>query len=63
MTLEQAKASIGRRVVYVPFAGCDPGQHEIGIITSTNNRFVFVRYGSDINSKATSPEDLQLEQC
>lgn len=60
MTLEECNKNIGRRVTYIPFGGCDPKLHEYGVITSTNNENVFVRYGSDINSKATDPEDLYL---
>lgn len=50
---------IDRKVVYTPFKGCDPKLKEEGIITSKNDKFVFVRYGSDVNSKATDPEDLE----
>ena len=60
MTLEECKNNIGRSVLYIPFEGCDESLYESGIITSTNNKYVFVRYGSDINSKATRPEDLRL---
>lgn len=60
MTLQECKESIGRKVTYVPFVGCDPSLHEEGVITSVNNKFAFVRYGSDINSKATRLEDLRL---
>lgn len=57
ITLEQAKANIGNRVTYTCAGSQDK---EYGVITSVNSKFVFVRYGSDINSKATSPEDLTL---
>ena len=60
MTLEEARKNIGRYVVYTPFKGCDASQKEMGIITSVNDRYVFVRYGNDINSKATRPEDLKM---
>lgn len=60
MTLQECKENIGRKVTYIPFKGCNPKLHEYGVITSTNNKNVFVRYGSDINSKATNPEDLVL---
>lgn len=29
------------------------------MVTSVNDTYVFVRYGSDTHSKATRPEDLQ----
>jgi hypothetical protein len=60
MTLQECKENVGRRVTYIPFEGCDPSLHEYGVITSVNEKNCFVRYGSDINSKATSPEDLLI---
>lgn len=54
LTLELAEQNIGNKVVYDrPYCA-----KEEGVITSVNHKFVFVRYGSDCNSKATSPEDL-----
>jgi hypothetical protein len=55
MTLEEAKERIGHKVAYV-----QPGapRLEEGVITSVNKTFVFVRYGADMGSKATRPEDL-----
>jgi hypothetical protein len=47
MTLEEARGAIGRSVTYIPFIGCEVSQYEYGIITSANDRFVFVRYGKD----------------
>lgn len=61
MTLNDAQNAIGRKVIYTPFLGCDPNMTEVGVITSVNDKFVFVRYGSDVNSKATRAEDLQFE--
>ncbi|HHT97700.1 MAG TPA: hypothetical protein GXZ90_07385 [Clostridiales bacterium] len=53
MTLSEA--IVGRKVIY------DSRFSEIeeGVITSVNDRFVFVRYGSDVNSKSTNPQDLK----
>ena len=56
MTLEQAAANVGRRVLYRTAHG-----QESGVITSVGTVFVFVRYGSDTGSKATDPESLTLE--
>lgn len=58
MTIQECKECVGRKVTYVPFEGCDPSLHEHGVITSVNDKYAFVRYGSDVNSKATRPEDL-----
>lgn len=55
MTLEEAKASIGRRVVYRD----TPNHSEVGVITSVGS-WVFVRYGSDQQSKATAAWSLEL---
>ncbi len=60
MTLQEAKNNIGRCVVYMPFYGCSKDQYELGVITSVNENYVFVRYSNEINSKATKPEDLIL---
>ena len=60
MTIEEAKEGIGRNVIYTPFEGCDSSLIENGVITSVNDRFVFVRYGYSQNGIATSPEDLKF---
>lgn len=47
---------IGRLVIYREI----PGHiREQGVITSFNDGYVFVRYGSDTHSKATRREDLE----
>lgn len=59
MTLEQAREHVGHGVVY---KRTDDRRRswEQGVITSVNDTFVFVRYGSQITSAATYPEDLEL---
>lgn len=47
-------ADIGRAVRYRDYAG----EVEEGVITSFNADFVFVRYGSELTSKATSRRQL-----
>ena len=59
MTITTASAAIGRTVVYLPSRRFGP--LESGVITSTNDTFVFVRYGANQTSKATRPEDLEFE--
>lgn len=49
MTLEEAREHVGDKVVYQP----GHGRCEEGVITSVTERYVFVRYGSDVGSKAT----------
>ncbi len=57
MTLEEARRHIGHGVVYQR-----PGRRvwEQGVITSVNDTYVFVRYGSQTGSAATYPQDLEL---
>lgn len=60
MTLQECEKNIGRYVTYIPFEGCDNSLRERGIITSVNEKYVFVRYGNDCISKSTNPDDLIL---
>lgn len=59
MKLEQAERLVGASVVYIPSRQFPPLQS--GVITSVNDTFVFVRYGTNGTSAATRPEDLELE--
>ena len=66
MTIEQARESIGRNVTYAryddPFFGnVATAGPEYGVITSVNERYVFVRYGAETQAKATDPADLTLD--
>ena len=56
--IEPTEADIGRKVVYTGnrYPG---GKLEEGVVTSFNSRSVFVRYGADVGSKATSRQDLE----
>jgi hypothetical protein len=56
--IEPGEDEVGRAVVYMGnrYPG---GELEIGVITSFNPSVVFVRYGCDKHSKATSREDLE----
>ena len=56
MTLEEAAANVGQTVIYRP----TPDYTEQGVITATTSRYVFVRYGTDQHSKATSADFLTL---
>jgi hypothetical protein len=53
------QVEIGRKVVYTPYKDCPVHLKEEGVITGSNDRFVFVRYGSDVNSKATDIGDIE----
>jgi hypothetical protein len=56
--IEPTKDDVGRAVVYT--GNRHPGgKLEQGIITSFHDHAVFVRYGADTNSKATSRADLE----
>lgn len=56
ITLEEAKANIGRGVIYESYPG---GPLEDGDITFVNDKYVFVLYVGDRKAKATRPEDLR----
>lgn len=57
MTLDEARAGIRRKVVYQPRPGMTP---EEGVITSVNDRYVFVRYGTSVTPAATWPADIEF---
>jgi hypothetical protein len=56
MTLDEARAHVGERVLYSTW----PGEADEGVITGVNGAYAFVRYGRDTAAKATRPEDLAL---
>lgn len=51
---------VGKRVIYI---GNYNGPQEAGVITSIreDTRVAFVRYGADVNSKATKFDDLVFD--
>lgn len=59
MTIEEAKENINKTVLYNAYPGT--GGAEVGVITSVNTTYVFVRFGADLHSKAVYPDDLELE--
>jgi hypothetical protein len=59
MTLDEARAHIGDGVIYHS-CGCEADRDEEGVITSVNDRFVFVCYGVQGGGVATDPADLTL---
>jgi hypothetical protein len=61
MTLAEAREHIGATVIYHGHAWDDHCRTEAGVITSTGQRYVFVRYGDDKGSKATDPALLVLD--
>lgn len=54
MTLDEARAHIGNKVVYR-----HAGVPEEGVVTSVNDHYVFVRYGGNVGSQATRADDLE----
>lgn len=59
MTLDEARERIGQKVVYrAPHITAHQAGEE-GVITSVNDRFVFVRYGAQAGSQATCAETLE----
>lgn len=53
--INPTESDVGRAVKYSPRGS----MFEVGHITSFNERYVFVRYGTDGNAKATRREDLE----
>ena len=47
---------IGNYVIYFPIK--NSVANEVGVITSFNDNYIFVRYGYDKHSKATKRENL-----
>lgn len=60
MTTQEAQQLIGRKVIYTPRGGCI-NDRETGVITSVVKNYVFVRFGAELNSKAASARDLEVE--
>lgn len=58
MFLDEARAMVGRLVVYRPPHITAAEQGEEGVITSVNDHYVFVRYGTQQTSQATPAERL-----
>ncbi len=56
MTLEEARAGVGLKVLYSSV----PGECEAGEIVAVGNTYVHVCYGRDRNARATRPELLTL---
>jgi hypothetical protein len=56
MTLDEGRRNIGSKVIYL--SGHTPAEE--GVITGVNDRYVFVRYGSQVTSAATPPSQLRL---
>jgi len=54
VTLDEARLRIGEGVVYVPYIG----DYEMGEIINVSERWVFVRYTGERQSKATEPARL-----
>jgi hypothetical protein len=59
VTLEEVRASVGRRVVCTPYAP-ELDAAEEGVITSAGTVFAFVLYDGRGTSKATDPARLTL---
>ena len=56
LKLSEARQLVGREVVYTEK---HTKKKEYGIITSVNDKYVFVKYGNDTIAKATKPQELE----
>jgi hypothetical protein len=64
MAIRLEDAEPGRRVIYTPDCRREnraPTAREVGTISSSNARYVFVRYGTSQTAEATNPLDLDFE--
>jgi len=61
--INPTEADIGRKVVYPGRSRVEGGfsRPQVGIITSFNEKYIFVRYGVGATSAATKREDLEWE--
>jgi hypothetical protein len=59
--MEINEAVIGKVVIYTPYTNCSPDLKERGVITNVTEKYVFVRYGNELQSKATNVSDLEYE--
>ena len=59
--IEPTKHDIGRKV-YFKQEWMETKDWEYGLITSFNDNYVFVRYGTDTGSKSTYRKDLYWNQ-
>lgn len=57
MKLNEAEPN--RQVKYTPRENCTESEIEYGVLTTVGTKYVFVRYGSEVQSKATPPEKLE----
>ena len=57
--IEPTQSDIGRQVLYIRDRDVFGDPPEEGVITSFNEHCVFVRYGSDVQSKGTYRDDLE----
>lgn len=48
---------VGRRAIYT----AHHGDRQVGVISSWNERYVFVRYGMGSTAAATDPDQLEFE--
>ena len=60
MSIDEARAHVGDRVVYHPWGERAGERREYGVITSVNEWYVFVRYDGKQASQGSYPEQLAL---
>ena len=53
--IKPTDADVGRHVIYTPYGDYENKKIEEGVITSYNDKVVFVRYGRGSTSAATDP--------
>lgn len=58
--IRPTEKDIGRKVIYTPRGEYEHKRIEEGVLTSFNEKYAFVRYGSGTTSAATRFEDLKF---
>jgi hypothetical protein len=62
VTIEEAKANVGRKVIYRPIDATSRRHEERGVIVRAGAEFAFVRYGNRRAAQATLPAALRLAE-
>lgn len=62
MTLQEASNKVGSKVLfYYRHTPRSQSPDDVGVITSVNDLYVFVRFGDGVGSQACVADDLVLE--
>lgn len=60
MPIKPKQDDIGRKVIYTPYGAYKDKKIEEGVLTSFNDKYAFVRYGTSVRGVATDFNDLDF---